>query len=561
MLALGLVAICLAFLLPGHYAPWVSFQQQWVAALGAAIVGLGVVLHGGSTSTRWPMLAWVALATALVPLLQTMVGQIGFVSDGVLASLYLVGFALSVVAGASVVVARRAELLEGLCAALFVAALVSTGLALYQWLRLGASLYVVDLPPGARPFANLAQPNHLATLLALGVAALLHWYEGRRIGGWTAAVAVAWLGLGMLMTQSRTAWLFVVLTVIAWATFRRKARLRLPLVAVVGGALAFFLAVLLWGTVSDAMDVSSQALEGRLAAGPRTLLWPILVDAVRQAPWFGYGWNQVGLAQQAVALAHPRANYWFTDSHNLFLDLVLWNGLPLGLLFSGLLALWLYRQTRACTDPERWALLLAVSALFLHAMLEYPHDYTYFLLPIGLIMGMLDATDQSTRIQVLPRSALAVPLVLTMAMLGWIGVEYMRVEEAARQLRFVAARIGLDRVSAAPVPKVWLLDGLREGHRYAITEAHHDMSTAELGWMRKVAQHNASAPILLRYAVAAGLNGQSRQALNTLGILCKMNLPARCAEARAEWERLQLQHAELHGIPFPSDAAAASSLH
>ena len=41
----------------------------------------------------------------------------------------------------------------------------SVGLALLQWLSIGlGGLWVAAIPPGARPFANLGQPNQLAML-------------------------------------------------------------------------------------------------------------------------------------------------------------------------------------------------------------------------------------------------------------------------------------------------------------------------------------------------------------------------------------------------------------
>ena len=555
MLPLGLLALCLSFLLPGHYPPWISFQQQWLAALGVALIGAELTFARRGTATRWPVLAWVMLATAAVPLLQLALRQVVFISDGVLASLYVAAFGLSVVIGASFTGTRREEFLDGLCAVFVAASIASTGLALYQWLRLGSSLYVADLPSNARPFANLAQPNHLATLLAFGVAAILRWYEMRRVGGPVAALGITWFALGMLMTQSRTAWLFVGLVLIASFALHRRAGLRLPKAAVLVGVAVFAFGVILWARISDAMYLSSVTLDHRLTSSGRTLIWPVLIDAVRQAPWFGYGWNQVGLAQQATALAHPSAHHWFTDSHNLFLDLALWNGLPLGLLLSGLLLWWFARQVRTCVDPSRWALLLAVSAVFLHSMVEYPYNYAYFILPVGLMMGALDASG-SPELQRLPRKALALPLAFMVAMLGWVGVEYMKVEQAFRQVRFVTAGIGVDKVPVAPVPEVWLLDLPREAHRMMLAEPKTGMSTVELHWMQTVAQRQAIVPFLLRYALAAGLNGEQTQAARTLGMLCKMNLANTCAESRAEWAQLQARFAQLQAISFPPDALA-----
>ena len=71
LLGAGLV-LCLAYLLPNHYSPWLSFHQELVAAIAFA-----------------PLLAWAAILTssvsaiacgagvlALVPLLQMGVGQL-----------------------------------------------------------------------------------------------------------------------------------------------------------------------------------------------------------------------------------------------------------------------------------------------------------------------------------------------------------------------------------------------------------------------------------------------------------------------------------------------------
>ncbi len=550
MLLSGLFALCLAFLLPGHYPPWVSFQQQWLAALGVALIGASAAraARRGAGRSRWPAPAWVALAAAAVPLLQLAAGQIVFVSDAVLASLFIAAFALAIVVGASVAGSRRAEMLDGLCTVLIVAATISTGMALWQWLQLGSSLYVADLRPGGRPFANLAQPNHLSTLLGMAVAAVLRGYEARRIRGGVAALAIAWFGFGMLMTQSRTGWLFVAVVAAGWFALRRRVGIRLPARAVVAGVALFALGVLLWAPLGEALMLHNLALEDRLTSSGRTLIWPVLIDAAWQAPWFGYGWNQVGRAQLATALAHPSANHWFTDSHNLVLDLVLWAGIPLGFLLAALLAWWFVRQVRRCTDPDRWALLLAISAVLLHAMVEYPHSYLYFLLPVGLMMGLLEGGPQSAPTRGLPAASLGLPLAGMVVMLVWVGVEYMRVEESFRQLRFVTARIGVDRVATAPLPEVRLLDAPREMHRMMILPPAPGWSEADLERMREVAERFPTLPVLFRYAQVAGLNGRPDEAARALGLACKLNTERVCEQVYLDWAELQARHPELRAI-------------
>jgi hypothetical protein len=160
MLLSGLFLLCLALLLPGHYPPWVSFQQQWLAALGVALIGASATLAAtkGGGRIRWPVAASLTLAVAIVPWLQWAAGQLLRLRrparQPVHRRLRLGDRCRRSLTGSQGRVARW------LCTVLIVAATISTGMALWQWLQLGSSLYVADLRPGGRPFANLAQPNH-----------------------------------------------------------------------------------------------------------------------------------------------------------------------------------------------------------------------------------------------------------------------------------------------------------------------------------------------------------------------------------------------------------------
>lgn len=555
-LLLGFVTLAVSWLAPGHYPPWPSFQAEFVAGVAGCLIGASVVLkrHG-----RWPWLAVVTLLTVAVPLLQTVFGQILFVSDGVLAAAYVAAFALSMVAGATLAKTRRSELLDGLAAAFVVAAIASAGIALAQWLRVGHDLFVTDLRTGDRPYANLAQPNHLATLLALGIVGLLHWFEARRIGRVTAALGAAWLGMGLVLTQSRTGWLFVALLVLWCAAGRSRARLRLQFPAIAIGAGAFAIGVASLAAVNDALLLAPLgiSLEEHTKSGVRWIHWQTLVDALWQSPWLGYGWSQVTLAQQVAAQNHPMTGEQLLNSHNLVLDLLLWNGIPIGSILVLAVVVWFVLQVKNLHTPDQWVLLAGVGAVFIHALLEYPLNYLYFLLPTGLMMGALDGLNETSRKWSVPRLGFALPFATLIVFFVWVSVEYGKVEVAAWRLRMVSARIGVDRVSTAPPPDVLLLDAPREFQRFAMTEAKEGMAKQELDWMRKVSRRFAYAPSMLRFALAAGLNGRPEEARRTLVLLCKMNPVARCEEGRTAWHELQQKYAVLRDIPFPAREASS----
>ena len=555
VLVLGFAALALSWLAPGHYPPWPSFQAEFVACAAGSLIGVGVALQ---RKTRWSWLAVVTLLTATVPLLQTAFGQILFVSDGVLSAAYAAAFALSMVAGMTLANSRRSELLDGLTTAFVVAAIASGGIALAQWLQVGHDLFVTDLRPGDRPYANLAQPNHLATLLALGVVGLLRWFEARRIGRFTASLGTAWLGIGLVLTQSRTGWLFVALMVVWCAAGRRRAGLRLQLPAVAIGAAAFAAGVASLAAVNDALLLAPLgiSLEEHTKSGVRWIHWQTLADGLWQSPWFGYGWSQVTLAQQAAAQNYPMTGEQLLNSHNLVLDLLLWNGIPLGAILVVALVVWFVLQVKASRTPDQWVLLAGVGAVFIHALLEYPLNYMYFLLPTGLMMGALDGLNERSRGWSVPRLGFALPLVTLVGLFAWVSIEYAKVEAAAWQLRMVSARIGVDRVSTAPPPDVLLLDALREFQRFATTEAKAGMTEQELDWMRTVSHRFAYAPSMLRFALAAGLNGHPEEARRTLVLLCKMNPAPRCEEGRTAWHELQQKYAVLRGVQMPAREAA-----
>jgi hypothetical protein len=127
----------------------------------------------------------------------------------------------------------------------------------------------------------------------------------------------------------------------------------------------------------------------------------------------------------------------------------------------------------------------------------------------------------------------------------------MKVEESARQVRFVFAGVGLDKQSFVPPPDTDLLDGLREYHRFLITPARAGMPDAELNWMRDVMSRNPTLFAMLRYAQALAMNGRGGESARVLRALCNIQTPKRCAQARESWQESQQQHPELASVPAP----------
>lgn len=559
------VVLCLAYVLPNHYSPWLSFHQELAAALAFAPLILWVCRQASAI----PVIAYGAGILALVPLTQFASGQLFFSTDGWMSCLYLWGFSLVTHAGArcswattKLALGQDTQPIEILWAALMFASLLSAGIAFHQWLIPSyQGIYIAEIPPQSRPFGNLAQPNQLATLLLLGIAGLIYLWETRRLRAFLAMAALFLLLCALVLTGSRSVLLALLWLLPAYALMRKRCHLRTKPLAV-AAAVAFYVAMAwLWPLFSKFLLLdagSNTALERMGSPGIRSVIWLSMADAIGRAPWFGYGWGQISVAQIAVTLDHPPTHLVLESAHNLFLDLALWNGLPIALVVISGLGYWFYHQARHCKDSSRWATLLGVAVVFNHAMVEYPLSYAYFLLPVGFFMGTLSGagTPPSTVSNPglgarMTRGVVMATTLCVTALTALVAVEYFPIEEDWSLMRFQEARIG--NLEATDPPPAFLLTSLQQFLRFSRAEARPGLSVQELETMRLNSERFAYAAPMFKYALAQALNHQQDNALITLKKLCSMQPDSVCRSAKKHWEELAKgPHPELEKLAFPS---------
>lgn len=547
----SLPLLALSWLAPNHYFPWPSFHGDWLAAAALAACAFSLVLSQGRAQAT-SRLALAACLLSAVPLLQLAGGMIHFGGDAWTATLYLLGLGLAIHAG-TLLQRSRVAWLEPFAWTVAGVALVSVVLQLCQLFRLSYfGVFLAEMPPNDRPFANLAQPNQLATLLMLGFVGVHLLYQRERFGRLVLGLTTLVLCLGIAMTQSRTAWLEMGVCLSWMLLMRRRASLRVSRNWLLATAAVFVLLVAVWPALREAMHLApGRTLQQQAEGGLRAVHWASMLDAIGQQPWLGYGWNQASVAQSRVALDHRATGEMLEHSHNVVLDLLVWNGVPLGLLIVGGLAWWFVRHIRACRDAAAALMLAAIGIVFLHGLVEFPLEYAYFLLPVGLLMGALDAIQPVGRPISVRRPVVLAAMAAAAALLVWTTVEYVQVEENHRVLRFESARIGVSRIESQ-APDIVLLTQLREFLRFARTEARRGMGSDELDWMERVAERYGYPPVLFRYALASGINGRPEASRDALARLCKIHPRARCVEAIEAWALMaDGQFPELKAVPAP----------
>ena len=557
-LILGALAFGLAPLIPNHYPPWTSFHSEVVAFAGLGL--LCFAWSAGRAPLHWPRLSAFFAMLATVPLLQASLGLVAFWGDAWVAAAYLAAFSLSVAIGKALCARFGSDaVLTLLGVSVVLSALLSLDVALEQWLRLdGLGIFAAEMPPDGRPFGNVAQPNQLATWLMFGLVSLHLFYQSRRIGPLVLGLGAAALCFGIAMTQSRSGMLQIGVLTLVLVAMRRRAGLRISRSAACACAAFFFGCVLAWPWLSEQLLLSAgRTVQSLGAPGTRAEHWAAMVEAITRQPLLGYGWNQASLAQAAVAATRPATGEMIDHSHNIVLDLMVWNGVVLGLVICGVVAAWFVRQVARCNEARAALLLGAIAIVLTHGMLELPLEFAYFLLPIGLMIGIVEHLAPSGADFVLGRGVARALALALFVLLAWIGVEYAKIEESYRDVRFEQARIGLEHISRE-TPDVKVLTQLSAFLRLARTPAARAMSEAELERMRVVARRFGYSYVLFRYAQAAGLNNQPGEASWALSLLCKTNSPARCREGLDKWRELSAtSFPELANVRLPERPSTA----
>jgi len=184
---------------------------------------------------------------------------------------------------------------------------------------------------------------------------------------------------------------------------------------------------------------------------------------------------------------------------------VVWCGFPLGIALSALVVWWYASRVLTVRTPEAVIAMLALSIAGLHAMLELPHHYLYFLIPAGLWIGSIEAQRAAWR----PLGARAnvvlfgVPMALALAM----AVEYPALEDDFRLVRFESLRIGTIRASQ-PAPDAPLMSSLTSFLAFSRSTPTAGMDPEHLARMQAITERYPYAPSLSRLATAWALNGR-----------------------------------------------------
>ena len=440
-ISLALVGLMwiLPFLHYRHQFPLPAFDQEWWSAL------LGVfalsLLAGRDFWQRpeIPRIVQLPLALIAIVLLQLALDKVAYFDQGLLCILYLLLAALLMLLGARLRVCFGIEKLAIVLAGCsLLGAELSALLGVLQHYRWHTALdSVVVMKVASSVYGNLAQPNHFANYVALGLISLGLLFQQQRLkSGWVALLALPLLFV-LTLCGSRSSWLYLLMmTALAWRWARRDAGLR-PLLRyglslVAGFALMHLIVQSPFLAGADSSVDTVQRLFGDDASGSsRLYLWHEAWLMFTRSPWLGVGFGQFAWHHfQLLPVLRPNnISTLYNNAHNIIFQLAAEAGVAGLLALFAALGVWLYGLRRAVPSAAHWWGYAALGVLAIHSLLEYPLWYAYFVAVAAILLGALDETHCRVELHKLGRVLVAAALLSGLLSLIQLRIGYQQLKD------------------------------------------------------------------------------------------------------------------------------------
>ena len=529
---ISLVFVGLLWILPflyyRHAYPLTTFYQEW----GAAMLGL-CAMPLLVTQRFWqqpeiPRIILLPVGLMLLVLVQFMLDKITYFDQTLLFTLYMLWASLLAILGHQL----REELgLPTLAMTLAVFLLLGAELSAlagvlqhYRWRTFLDA--VVTVKTSAAVYGNLAQPNHFADYITLGLFSLGLLYARWRLRIWQVLLLAAPLLFVLTLSGSRSPWFYLLYMAGMSFMWQRRDKSSLPLlyyslVLVLGFGLMNLVVQIPWMAGSSGSITAVERMVDEIGSngavssgGIRLHIWHEAWLIFMQFPVWGAGFGQFAWQhfQLGPILNNINITGLYNNAHNLVMQVAAEMGLVGLLMLLGALSLWFWQARNAQHSIYHWWGYGLLAVLGIHSLLEYPLWYAYFLGVAAFILGMLDNTVYRLELRAMGRLSVAAMLLLGVLSLSQLLQSYRNLEglmdmRAASTTEDRRLREGLVAVQGQP-----MLRPYAELIMSGMIEQNADHLADKLWLNENVMRFVPIGPVVYREAVLLALAGKQAAA-------------------------------------------------
>ncbi|MDH2653020.1 PglL family O-oligosaccharyltransferase [Acinetobacter baumannii] len=520
---LFLAAILLgsAWLSPFHYSPWVMFSSE-VSTFGA---GLCVLISLLQQNIKIPRAQILLLPFTLIPIVQWGCGLVFDLSTALLSTFYLLGFWFMVLAGYNLSLdqKKRDQIFSGFSLLVIITSLFTSLIAIFQWLNIESHLIYTLHLIGNRPYGNFGQPNNMATFLIIGLLGCLYLYEKNKVTVWLLLPSALIILFTIALSQSRTSWIVFPFLFIYWVVKQFGKQKRFRFVQGLLWCLAFFLiAGLILPYITQFIEFSTNteitetsSFVARAGSGHERIgMWIQILHAIAQQPWLGYGWSQTSVAV-VDSIQYGTVHVWFNSAHNVLLDIIIWNGIPIGIVIIAYFACWFLWLNQQAKETISIIAIMMVCTVLIHAMLEFPQRYAYFLLTCGFLLGIIQAQTPVLKGIVLNKQVLRLIWGVSLILLLAIWRDY-NVYVTNSNLLFKNKQPNAEVLGSN---QIFVLTQFEQRLKWIEMKPETTLSDADLAVWGNFVKNKATPYNLRKYAQLLAYNGKVEQAEQQIFIL------------------------------------------
>ncbi|HEO1765478.1 Wzy polymerase domain-containing protein [Acinetobacter baumannii] len=520
-LFLAAILLGFAWLSPFHYNPWVMFSSE----ISTFAAGLSVLAALFYHHIKIPRAQILLLPFTLIPIVQWGCGLVFDLSTALLSTLYLLGFWFMVLAGYNLSLdqKKRDQIFSGFSLLVIITSLFTSLIAIFQWLNIESHLIYTLHLIGNRPYGNFGQPNNMATFLIIGLLGCLYLYEKHKVTLWLLLPSALIILFTIALSQSRTSWIVFPFLLIYWMVKQFGKQKRFRFVQGLLWCLAFFLiAGLILPYITQFIEFSTNteitetsSFVARAGSGHERIgMWIQILHAIAQQPWLGYGWSQTSVAV-VDSIQYGTVHVWFNSAHNVLLDIIIWNGIPIGIVIIAYFACWFLWLNQQAKETISIIAIMMVCTVLIHAMLEFPQRYAYFLLTCGFLLGIIQAQTPVLKGIVLNKQVLRLIWGISVILLVAIWRDY-NVYVTNSNLLFKNKQPNAEILGSN---QIFILTQFEQRLKWIEMKPETTLSDADLAVWGNFVKNKATPYNLRKYAQLLAYNGKVEQAEQQIFIL------------------------------------------
>ncbi|WP_368574876.1 PglL family O-oligosaccharyltransferase [Acinetobacter baumannii] len=520
-LFLAAILLGFAWLSPFHYNPWVMFSSE----ISTFAAGLSVLAALFYHHIKIPRAQILLLPFTLIPIVQWSCGLVFDLSTALLSTFYLLGFWFMILAGYNLSLdqKKREQIFSGFSLLIIITSLFTSLIAIFQWLNIESHLIYTLHLIGNRPYGNFGQPNNMATFLIIGLLGCLYLYEKHKVTLWLLLPSALIILFTIALSQSRTSWIVFPFLLIYWMVKQFGKQKRFRFVQGLLWCLAFFLiAGLILPYITQFIEFSTNteitetsSFVARAGSGHERIgMWIQILHAIAQQPWLGYGWSQTSVAV-VDSIQYGTVHVWFNSAHNVLLDIIIWNGIPIGIVIIAYFACWFLWLNQQAKETISIIAIMMVCTVLIHAMLEFPQRYAYFLLTCGFLLGIIQAQTPVLKGIVLNKQVLRLIWGISVILLVAIWRDY-NVYVTNSNLLFKNKQPNAEILGSN---QIFILTQFEQRLKWIEMKPETTLSDADLAVWGNFVKNKATPYNLRKYAQLLAYNGKVEQAEQQIFIL------------------------------------------